>query len=206
MAHGVAGPLALLSITARSGVAVPGQADASERICDWLDTWRQDAPGGAWWPEFVTLDDLRRGRPSQAAPARPSWCYGTPGLARAQQIAGLATGDPYRRRIAEEALARCLASPSQVARLTDLAVCHGLAGVLVTAWRAAADATTPAIAEHLPDLLGALLQEQAEPDTRAHRRPGLIEGTAGIAATLHTIATGTTHRWDMCLLISGGTS
>lgn len=206
MAHGIAGPLALLSTAAQSGVAVSGQADAIERICGWLDTWRQDTPEGAWWPEFITLTDLRNRRPRQSAPARPSWCYGTPGLARAQQLAGLATGDAHRRRIAEEALARCLASPAQLARLTEPAVCHGLAGVLATAWRAAADATTPAIGEHLPDLLGALLQEQAESDTPARRRPGLIEGAAGIAATLHSIATGTAHGWDKSLLISGGPS
>lgn len=206
MAHGISGPLALLSTTARSDVAVPGHADAIERICDWLDTWRQDAPDGAWWPEFITLTDLRNRHSSQSAPARPSWCYGTPGLARAQQLAGLATGDAHRRRIAEEALARCLASPAQLARLTDPAVCHGLAGVLATAWRVAADATTPVIAEHLPNLLGALLQEQAKSDVPARRRPGLIEGTAGIAATLHTIATGTAHGWDMSLLISEGPS
>lgn len=206
MAHGIAGPLALLSTATRSGIELPGQADAIGRICEWLDTWCQDAPEGAWWPEFITLDDLRNGHPSQSAPARPSWCYGTPGLARAQQIAGLAIGDPYRRRIAEEALSRCLASPGQLARLTDPAACHGLGGVLATAWRAAADAAIQTIAEHVPDLLSALLREQARADTPARPRPGLIEGTAGIAATLHTIATGTAHGWDMCLLISGGPS
>ncbi|GAB3474627.1 hypothetical protein GCM10027440_05310 [Nocardiopsis coralliicola] len=33
--------------------------------------------------------------------------------------------------------------------------------------------------------------------------PGLIEGRAGIAATLHRIATGS-GGWETCLLIAGG--
>lgn len=202
MAHGITGPLALLATAMRNGITVPGQAEAIARICGWLDTWCQDASDGAWWPEFITLADLRNGRPAQPAPARPSWCYGTPGLARAQQIAGIASGDTRRRQIAEDALARCLSAPVQLAQLTDRAVCHGLAGVLATVWRAAADAITPTIADHIPDLLGALLRD--DQTDAARRSPGLIEGTAGIAATLHTVATGSPRGWDTCLLIGGG--
>lgn len=46
-------------------------------------------------------------------PARPSWCYGTPGLARARQLAGLALRDLARQEAAEHALAstRCSTTP-----------------------------------------------------------------------------------------------
>ncbi|MGW1807070.1 lanthionine synthetase LanC family protein [Streptomyces sp. NPDC002078] len=49
LAHGIAGPLALLAMALRHGHAVPGQTQAIIRICDWLDRWRTAparAPGG----------------------------------------------------------------------------------------------------------------------------------------------------------------
>ncbi len=59
------------------------------------------------------MADVRTGQPSQSCPARPSWCYGTPGIARAGQLAGIATGDAHRQHRYEEALVRCLDNPAQ---------------------------------------------------------------------------------------------
>jgi hypothetical protein len=198
-AHGVTGPLALLSLAARSGITVDGQSEAIETIATWLETWRQDGPAGPWWPERVTLTDLRTGCCRQEGPRRPSWCYGTPGIARALQLAGIATGDHARQQRAEGALASCLADPEQLARLTDPAVCHGWAGVFTTAWHAAADARTGALARHLPPLLTELLDRTPQPASSAEPI-GLIEGSAGIAAALHLAATGA-GGWETCLLI-----
>ena len=97
-------------------------------LCDWYDRWAQDTPDGRWWPEWLTLSDLRAGRPSQRGPGRPSWCYGTPGIARALQLAAIATADPARQAAAEQALAASLA-PQHLARLTGPGLCHGLAGL-----------------------------------------------------------------------------
>lgn len=199
MAHGCSGPLALLSLAMRQGVTVEGHAAAIARICQWLEDWRQQAPTGPWWPERITANELRTGRPRQGGPLRPSWCYGIPGLARAQQLAALALGDAARQEAAEDALARCLADPVQLARIVDPAVCHGLAGLLATTWHAAIDASTPDLTTHLPHLLDALLAHAR--DTPPETSPGLIEGSAGIALTLHTVVTGTSGGWSACLLL-----
>ncbi|MEW2087032.1 lanthionine synthetase LanC family protein, partial [Streptomyces sp. NPDC005283] len=63
MAHGIAGPLAFMALSIRDGVRVDGQLEAIETICRWLDAWQQPAPAGPWWPERITLDELRSGRP-----------------------------------------------------------------------------------------------------------------------------------------------
>lgn len=157
---------------------ITGQAEAIARICAWLDTWRQYHPSGPWWPEVLTREDLRRGRPTQGGPARPSWCYGTPGLARTQQLAGLATGDTARRRMAEQAMAGCLSDPRQLDRLTDHGLCHGTAGVFQTAWRGAAEATTIALADRLSS---SGTDDTAEPD-------GFLRGAAGRTLALSTAA------------------
>jgi hypothetical protein len=122
--------------------------------------------------------------------------------AGAQQLAGLATGDHARQRQAEDALAACLSDPAQLARITDPALCHGWAGLVATVRCAAADARSPDIAAHLPRLLDTLLDHAEDGDSPARRPPGLIEGSAGIAATLHAVATGTSGAWETCLLIN----
>jgi len=200
LAHGVTGPLALLALATRRGITVDGHVDAIERICAWLDTWRQQDDTGPWWPQWITHDEHRTGRPAQH-PRRPSWCYGTPGVARAQQLAGLAIGDADRRQLAEHAIASCLADASQLARITDISLCHGWAGLLLTVWRAATDAATTAIADRLPDLIDELLHRTT---TLANHGDGLLEGHAGAALALHTVARGVPPRsgWDACLLIA----
>jgi hypothetical protein len=200
IAHGIAGPLALLALAASNGVTVDGQDQAIGRICAWLDAWRQDHGTGSWWPQWVTRADLRARRPAQPGPLRPSWCYGTPGLARAQQLAGIATGDTMRQDTAERALAGCLSDPGQSARITDASVCHGWAGMFQAAWHAARDARTPAITNSLAHLADQVTE---------HGRPGAGDGTgflvgdAGLALVLHGIACGTPPAtgWDACLLI-----
>ncbi|WP_409495987.1 lanthionine synthetase C family protein [Amycolatopsis sp. cmx-11-12] len=200
VAHGIAGPLALLSQAMRRGIIVDGQHEAIITICEWLDSWQQDGAAGPWWPEWITLAELRTGRPHQPGPARPSWCYGTPGIARAGQLAGIATGDAHRQRMYEQALVRCLDAPEQIARITDGGLCHGWAGLYQTVWRSAQDAGTPALAEHLPRL-ATHLGQHANHEPVAKR--GFLDGAAGTALALHTAAhnTAPTSGWDACLLI-----
>jgi hypothetical protein len=125
LAHGIAGPLALLATALRHGHTVPGQRQAITRICDWLDRWRNGTDSHAWWPDLITRAEHRRGELQRPGPRRPSWCYGTPGIARAEQLAGLALGDRDRQRQAEQALAGCLTDDQQLAQLTDASLCHG---------------------------------------------------------------------------------
>ncbi|MEU9120572.1 lanthionine synthetase C family protein [Streptomyces sp. NPDC048506] len=197
-AHGITGPLMLLSLAHRQGVTVDGQAEAIATIVGWLDEWRQDGPSGPWWPEHITIAELRAGRTRRTGPARPSWCYGTPGIARAGQLSSIALGDARLQHQFEHDMARCLTDPAQLNRLTDGGLCHGWAGVYQTAWRAARDAATPALRDALPGLAAALtLHAHPGPD------PGLLQGNAGTALALTTAAhdAAPTSGWDACLLI-----
>ncbi|MCG5220593.1 lanthionine synthetase C family protein [Streptosporangium sp. KLBMP 9127] len=198
MAHGIAGPLALLSLTARAGLIVPGQIEAIGRICTWLDNWQHDHLGAPWWPETITLAELQRGRTTQPGPLRPSWCYGTPGLARAQQLAALATDDTTRRVTAESALTGCLNDPRQLRRIVDHGLCHGSAGVFMTVAAFAADAIAPYA---LPMSLVTDLLLDGPAATNAP--PGFLAGNAGYGLALQALADGAppTTTWDTCLLL-----
>ncbi|MEV4502586.1 lanthionine synthetase C family protein [Streptomyces klenkii] len=199
-AHGITGPLLLLSQAVRHGVTVDGQYEAIETICAWFDAWEQHGQTGAWWPECVALANLPTGRPAQRGPARPSWCYGTPGIARAQQLAAIATGDTKRQHAAEEHFANCLSDPVQLGRLTDAGLCHGWAGVYQTVWRAARDAASPALRTPLLHLADGLARHAASVAADGH---GFLDGSSGTALALMTAAqdTAPTSGWDACLLI-----
>ncbi|MFD5781756.1 lanthionine synthetase C family protein [Streptomyces sp. NPDC058220] len=199
-AHGITGPLSFLAQAMRHGITVDGQRGAIATICAWLDQWQQPGATGAWWPECITLTDLRHGRPSQTGPARPSWCYGTPGIARALQLAAIATHDVERQRAAEQHLTDCLTDPTQLARLIDSGLCHGWAGVYQTAWRAARDAEDPALRAALPRMVSALTDAASNGTTTG---PGFLDGKAGTALALTTAARDAAplSGWDACLLI-----
>ncbi|MEO3854505.1 lanthionine synthetase C family protein [Acrocarpospora sp. B8E8] len=202
MAHGAAGVLALLALGISHGRIVDGQAEAVETLGSWFDRWRQDSADGPWWPQWITREELRTGRLLQKGPVRPSWCYGAAGIARALQLAGLATGDTVRRATAEQALAACLAD-RQLDRITEAGLCHGLAGVYQTAFRAASDAGSPAIAQRLPALASVLIRRTTAPDTEGEGA-GFLTGSAGVSLALETArhTAPPCSGWDTCLLIA----
>jgi len=198
IAHGIAGPLALLASAALRGIAVPGHHDAIGRIGDWLDRYRQDDGPQAWWPGLVSLREHQQQAVEHAAPQRPSWCYGTPGLVRAQQLAAIALGDRHRQQLVEQALLRVLDDPVQLARLTDNSLCHGWAGLLHCTSRVAGDVIDKPTFSAMTDHLERLTQEgphQPEPASKG----GLLEGEPGI----QLVQTRGQTRWDACLLLAG---
>ncbi|WP_433860170.1 lanthionine synthetase C family protein [Streptomyces kronopolitis] len=213
MAHGVGAVLALLALAARRGTIVTGHHQAMRTLLDWLDRWKTNAGRGPAWPYWITRDDLRAGRLSPTAPRRPSWCYGTAGLARAQQLAALVLDDADRRTEAETALLAALTDPAQVHATTDNGLCHGFAGLAHIAVRAAADAdpaTAGQLRAALPALLAALLPSRAAPQAVAgslvdgEAGAGLLDGAAGTALGLLAASSAEPPRtaWDACLLIA----
>lgn len=201
MAHGIGGVLALLALAMRHGVTVDGQAAAMERVCAWLDRWRQDDDRGPWWPYWITRAELRAGRVLRnGGPRRPSWCYGTLGLARAQQLAGLALRDRERQELAETAAARALGDAEQLGQTGDASLCHGHAGLIHITRLMAADSSVPGtLTGLLPDLLSALTLELEKP---GRAPPGWLEGRAGTALALNALATRVATDWDRALLIA----
>lgn len=192
LAHGITGPLALLALARLRGITVPGHQEAMIRICRWLDRIRVSDRRGTRWPRWTTDTTA-----SPVNSAVPSWCYGTPGLARAQQLAALALGDTGRRRMAERALLHCLSDPLQLDHLTDRGLCHGVGGLLRVVRRVAMDADEPRLfTDHLPQLTHRFLS------VGPPKEAGFLEGAAGADLALQDAEAGTpTSDWDACLLL-----
>ncbi|PIM66209.1 lanthionine synthetase [Streptomyces sp. JV178] len=193
LAHGITGPLALLALAKLRGITVPGHEKAMLRICRWLDQIRVNDRRGTRWPRWIT--ESTTVPPHLAA---PSWCYGTPGLARAQQLAALALNDPDRKRMAERALLYCLADPTQLDQLTSRGLCHGLGGLLRVLQRVTQDADEPrAFVYHLPQLSERFLTTEPPVET------GFLNGSVGATLAFQNIQEGAlpTSDWDACLLL-----
>ncbi|WP_435191027.1 lanthionine synthetase C family protein [Streptomyces sp. bgisy126] len=213
MAHGIGAVLSLLALAARRGATTDGHHAAMRTVLAWLDRWEITVPQGRKWPYWITRDELRTGRLAPAARRRPSWCYGTAGLARAQQLAALALGDPARRAAAETALLDALTDPVQMRATVDTGLCHGFAGLAHLAARTAADASpenAKRLCAFLPVLLSTLLPPGTAPEEASTALvdspvgPGLLDGAAGTAlGILAASSTGPPRTaWDACLLIA----
>lgn len=85
--------VALLAMIMRRGITVAGHADAITRLLGFLDQWQSGGGRRAWWPEIATRDQQLPVGARSNRPGRPSWCYETLGVARAQQLAGIALAD-----------------------------------------------------------------------------------------------------------------
>ncbi|MCX5327825.1 lanthionine synthetase C family protein [Streptomyces sp. NBC_00140] len=213
MAHGIGGVLALLALAARRGTPVRHHHQALRTILVWLDRWQEKTNRGPLWPYWVTRDELRRGFLAPSPPRRPSWCYGTAGLARAQQLAAIALGDTDRQLDAENALVSALTDTAQLNATTDNGLCHGFAGLAHVAARTAEDAhpaTVGQLRAAIPALLTLPCPPGTDPDETAmfivndkDAGPGLLDGAAGIGLALMAPATKAPPRssWDACLLI-----
>ncbi|MFJ3185296.1 lanthionine synthetase C family protein [Streptomyces halstedii] len=187
VAHGIAGPLSVLSLALREGVSVPGQEEAVDTFATWLDRH-----GTHYWSTATHLEAAQAPAPE---PTRQSWCYGQPGIARAQQLAALALSDPARRRAAEDTVAAILTDPLQLARITDSTLCHGWAGLLTLTRAVAADSPSP-------DRFTPIIQDlhrRLTADWEHLPKPGFMEGRTGAQLALH--ATDTTG-WSRALLLT----
>ena len=194
IAHGICGPLILLSRALARGIEVPGQVAAINRILAWLDRWEQAGTEGTWWPYWVTLDHLQ-GEPLRG-PQRPSWCYGAAGVTHAQSVAASALGDKTRSRAVEQVLTQVLTRVPQEQAIVDHSLCHGQAGLAVLAGVVGHPAPCPLFAE----------LAHAAPDVAAEKLLatsgiGLLEGAAGTGLALHTLSHPSSLGWAGFLLL-----
>lgn len=187
VAHGIAGPLAVLSLAVRHGAQVHGQREAIEVFTHWLD-----GCGCRYW---ITHDDLMDPDPPTPEPARPSWCYGLLGIARTQQLAAFALRDRMRQLAAEDSVVHTLSDPALRERITDSSLCHGWAGLLTITRAVAGDSAAPGRFTLLIEDLGRRLAD----GLGRLAKPGLMEGRAGAHLALDGA---NTTNWTRALLIT----
>ena len=212
LAHGIPGPLALMSLALSEGVAVGGLEGAIDQIAEWLLDHRADDAWGVNWPYAVPLTP--EGAPDRAAatPGRAAWCYGAPGVARALWLAGVARQRPQWRNLAIEAMEAVYRRPVPVRNIDSPTFCHGVAGLLQITLRFANDTALPAFAEAAVDLVEQLHSAYESDSLLGYRnwepgggrvdQPGLLDGAPGVMLTLLAASTNVEPVWDRAFLLA----
>ncbi|MGW3566349.1 lanthionine synthetase C family protein [Streptomyces sp. NPDC000941] len=215
ISHGVAGPLALMSLAWQQGVRRPGQREAIESTADLLTRWAVKDGHGPFWPPHLSLAQWLAGPEEYGEPAGwPSWCYGAPGVSRALQLAGLALDRQDWAALSQASVERLLTVPMHDWGIHDHALCHGWAGALHQLGRLNEHLDDPRI-DVLRDQLATELTQSFDPDLPFGLRftmtavpygsdiSGYLDGAAGVALALDSYAAGATPSgWDMPLLLS----
>ncbi|MFG1679241.1 lanthionine synthetase LanC family protein [Nonomuraea sp. NPDC049269] len=207
LAHGVAGPLAALSLLERHHRF---QRPDVETAIHWGARWlmaQAGAEGGVvLWPDAVELDPS--GSSDRPRVNAGSWCHGGSGIARALYLAGAAVGAPRYQEFAVDAfLTHCALPPW----LPSPNLCHGTAGQLLITLAFAHDTDQPAFRHAVQRLVGELFNRyrsdsllgylDVEDNGVAVDHPGLLRGAAGVALALLSAAAGEPLAWSRLLLI-----
>lgn len=213
LAHGIAGPVAVLALALRAGIDMPGQERAVRALGSWLVDHCIDDEWGINWPSFAQAEPPTAAQNRQpSSPARSGWCYGSPGVARSLWIAGEALREPSFRDLAVEAMAAVYRRPPAMRRIDSPTFCHGVAGLLQVTLRFAHDTGMSIFTEAATGLADQLLAAR-QPDSvlgytsvDAHGRrvesPGLLDGAAGVAVVLLAAATDIEPEWDRLFLLA----
>ncbi|MFJ5221079.1 lanthionine synthetase C family protein [Streptomyces sp. NPDC088354] len=216
MAHGVAGPLALLSIAQLGGVVVQGIAEAATRMADWLVSWQQDDSAGPYWPASITLSEQIKQRLERVPTPLHSWCWGSPGIARTLYLAGKAFDSSQYTRLGMSAFRAALIRDESVndTPLDDTGLCHGRAGLLHSTQLMVDDTRDPYFENRLHQMAGEIVQ-QYRPEAPfgfslpgssqfAQNRAGFSEGAAGTALAIHSYLRGSSSKnsWNSALLLA----
>lgn len=214
MAHGISGPLALLAIAELNGFSTSGAPEALNRMADWLLLWQQRDAAGIFWPASITEQEQISGALMNEPSPNHSWCWGSPGIARALYLAGAASGNSRYMKCAMDAFRATLVRVESNANLVDPGLCHGWGGLLRIAQAMVEDTGDAVIA----DRLGSLAYRVAKSfdvespfgfyfltsSYLARDRAGFLGGAAGAALALQGFSGGSPSRtkWDSALLIS----
>ena len=209
LAHGIPGPLAILSLALSAGLPIPGLPEAVARIGNWLAERRCDDSWGVHSPGVVPIVETATSsgrimvagaeQARQDGPSRCAWCYGSPGVARALWLAGDALDRDDYRELAVSAMEAVFRRPVAERRIDSPTLCHGVAGLLAITLRFANDTGMNLFVDESRVLVQQLLNSyqpesllgfrNLEVENHEVDQPGLLDGAPGVALVLLAAAT-----------------
>jgi lantibiotic biosynthesis protein len=213
LAHGLPGPLALLSLTRIAGVEVQGLAETIHWAADWLISQSFSDEWGLNWPVAVPLRSPPEAAVSSSVSAsHAGWCYGSPSIARALWLASSALGDDHYRNLALAAMRAAYLRPIAQRKLYSPTFCHGLAGLLQITLRFSNDSGDPLFAAEACQLVDQIVSkftpttslgfENLEAEGKRVDHPGVLDGAPSVVLALLAAVTSVEPYWDRLFLLS----
>lgn len=209
LAHGISGPLALMSLALAEGFDLPGLVEATEHLATWLCEQIEEGEYGADIPYSVTTQ-LRK-LPADGV-TRSAWCHGNPGVSSTLRMAARALHDERFFQASERLMDSALARPRNIQGIISPTLCHGLAGLVYLSWKRDVVNGHSDLRGVTSEMLRELLDQKNEanplffhenhPEIGQYTNPGLLGGSLGIALTLLTLGSGVEPTWDQLLLLS----
>lgn len=141
----------------------------------------------------------------QAQAARTAWCYGAPGVGAVLCAAAARCGDADALARAAAGVRAACAAPTGI---RDHALCHGTAGLAASLWCAAQTAGDDAALDDVDRMLRFVARAYDDRPAFGYTRWVLdedtqdgtfLDGAAGIAAVMLTIACGLDSSWMIAL-------
>ncbi|MBZ4411165.1 lanthionine synthetase C family protein [Myxococcus sp. XM-1-1-1] len=209
VAHGVPGVIAVLAGAVRAGVAESEARGLLDGVWSWVMAQRLPLVGRRF-PHGVVA-----GKTPQ--PTRAAWCYGDPGVSLVLFTAARAVGEPGWAAEALDMAREAARRPLEDSGVKDAPLCHGAAGLLHIYNRFHQATGEELFASTARRWLEHALRfgqpgrgvggfafwgQDARGVPSWVDRPGLLEGTAGIALALLAAASSVEPSWDRVLLMS----
>lgn len=131
LAHGIAGPMMLLSKIYSSGIAEEKYLLAVKRQIDFYKSFMFfDANGVIYWPKKVSYKDIIEGTASSPLTKRTSWCYGNVGISRSLMVSSRNIGNLTESDFFANNINAVSSLDTNELYLNLPIICHGYAGLL----------------------------------------------------------------------------
>lgn len=209
MSHGILGVLAFMSIAMINDIEVTGQREVIHKIVKWMMRWKSIDEFGPVWPARVSWEENVEGRLKNVA-VREAWCYGSPGVARALWLSGIAVDNEEWKTVALDTFRGTALRPKDRWNIESDTFCHGYAGLLQMVQRMYCESGD----ELLEDLRDKLVEQVIglwKPDelygyqegdkTDKQDIVGLLDGVAGVFTVLIGVIEEQESDWDLVFLI-----
>ncbi len=132
MAHGILGPLLVLSEAYKKRIIVEGQTEAIKKILDVYMRFKILGIDGVYnWPSQLRIEDfIDNNCIDRVRQPRASWCYGNTGISRALYLVSKNVGDDELLHFSINNLLHIANLDNKKYLLESPIICHGYAGVL----------------------------------------------------------------------------
>lgn len=132
LSHGIAGPLAVLSVAKLQGINRPGLAEAIGRLIEFFLCFVQEQPDGeVYWPSAITGEEYLKPALSISPHKRLSWCYGSLSILRSLFLASKAVSNEKIQIWAVNKAIRFTKMSLEKYLFESPTICHGYSGALI---------------------------------------------------------------------------
>lgn len=127
IAHGMAGPLALMTYSAEKNIIIDGQVKAINKIIKIFNEHTAIKNDIIYWPMILPAEQYKQAEAADVG-SRMSWCYGSIGISCILYKVNKYLGADVTKYL--QNLKQIAKAPWQVYNLLSPIICHGFAGTM----------------------------------------------------------------------------